>query len=285
MRLKTELAIKADIESLPPRAWSRKDFQDYLAEKRIGWNAPQCLTAGLLIEFLLDNEIARTAEICSKEYGAKTRYITGKLTILPFACSFYPRSYISHATALHVHGLVPMGKIYVNHEQSPKKTTSRLSQGRIDQAFQNQPRRSSFEFKTEHHTIIFLNGKNTRDAGVIETTGSAGELLRCASLERTLIDCAVRPQYAGGIDALATILPKVVEQISTEELVRLLTQTKYAYPYHQALGFLLERAGVTETRLSPLRRLPRRFKFYLDYGMKHPLYDPEWQIYYPATLK
>lgn len=285
MRLKTQLAIKADIESLPPRAWSRKDLQTYLAEKRESWNAPQYLTTALFINFLLENELARASEIRSKEYDSKSRYVTGELTILPFACSFFPRSYISHATALHVHGLLPIGTIYVNHEQSPKKTTSRLSQGRIDQAFQNQPRRSAFEFKTQRHTIIFLNGKNTRDAGVIETTGPSGETLRCSSLGRTLIDCVVRPQYVGGIDALSTILPKAIDRVSTEEIVGLLAQTKYAYPYHQSLGFLLERAGAPESQLEPLRKLPRRFKFYLDYGIKHPLYDPKWQVYYPATMK
>ena len=84
---------------------------------------------------------------------------------------------------------------------------------------------------------------------------------------------------------MAAILPNAADRISTEEIVRLLAQTKYAYPYHQSLGFLLERAGVAGVNLEPLRRLPRRFKFYLDYGMKMPLYDPNWQVYYPAIIK
>jgi predicted transcriptional regulator of viral defense system len=285
MRLKTQLAIQAHIEGLPPRAWSRKDFQELLAEKRNDWNAPQYLTPGRLITFLLDNDFARRIDIKSKDYGAKSRYITGDLSLLSFACSFYKRSYISHATALHVHGLLPEGTVYVNHEQTPKKTTSRLSQAGIDQAFKNQPRRSSYEFRTETHTFIFLNGKNTGDAGVVEITGPSGQPLRCTSLERTLIDCVVRPQYVGGISTLANALPTVISQISTQELVSLLAQTKYVYPYHQSVGFLLQRAGMSPTQLEPLRRLPRRFKFYLDYGMKRSLYDSEWQIYYPAELK
>ena len=89
MRLKTQLAIKADIESLSPQAWSRKDIQELLAEKREIWNAPQYLTPGLLITFLLDNGIAQRIEIRSKEYGVKSRYITGDLPLLPLACSFY----------------------------------------------------------------------------------------------------------------------------------------------------------------------------------------------------
>jgi hypothetical protein len=285
MRLKTQLAIKADIESMPPQAWSCKDIQKLLAEKREVWNAPQYLTPGLLIAFLLDNDLAQKIEIRSKEYGVKNRYITGNLTLLPFACSFYKRSYVSHATALYVHNLVPEGRIYVNHEQSPKKTTSRLSQVRIDQAFKNHPRRSSYEFRTETHIFVFLNGKNTGDAGVVEIVDPSGQSIRCTSLERTLIDCVVRPQYVEGIATLARVLPKAIDRISTQELVSLLAQTKYVYPYHQALGFLLKRAGMSPTQLEPLRRFPRRFKFYLDYGMKRSLYDPEWQIYYPVQLQ
>ena len=285
MRLKTQLAIKADIEALPPRAWNRKEIAVYLAEKRSDWNAPNYLSPVMLISFLVENEIAQVWEIRSTEYGSKTRFVTGELSILQFACSFYKKCYVSHATALHLHGLLPAGKIFVNREQAPKKTTTRLSQRRIDQAFRNQPRRSSFEFSLKRHTITFLNGKNTGDAGVIDIVGPSGEPLRTTSLARTLIDCVVRPQYAGGIQRVAAMLPQAVGRISTAEIAQLLSQTRYAYPYHQSLGFLLERAGVPASELEPLRSIPMRFKFYLDYGMKTPEYDQSWQIYYPAELK
>ena len=285
MRLKTQLNIKTDIEALQPRVWNRKEIAAYLAEKRRDWNAPKYLTPGLFISFLLENEIAQVREISSKEYGRKARYVTGNPSILQFACSFYKHSYLSHTTALHVHGLLPAGKIFVNHEQTPKQTTSRLSQGRIDQAFRNLPRRSSFEFQTERHTITFLNGKHTGEAGVIDINGPSGEPLRCTSLERTLIDCVVRPQYADGIQAVAAVLPRAIANTSGAEIVRLLARIKYTYPYHQSLGFLLERAGMPASELEHLRNLPIRFKFYLDYGMKKSAYDPSWRIYYPADLK
>jgi len=84
MRLRTQLAIQAHIEALPPRAWSRKDFQELLAEKRDEWKAPQYLTPGRLITFLLDNDFARRIDIKSKDYGIKSRYVTGDLSLLPF---------------------------------------------------------------------------------------------------------------------------------------------------------------------------------------------------------
>ena len=64
-------------------------------------------------------------------------------------------------------------------------------------AFENQPRRSAFEFVSGSFRVTFLNGKHTGDAGVIEMPGPSAERVRVTSLERTFIDCVVCPQYAG----------------------------------------------------------------------------------------
>jgi hypothetical protein len=70
----------------------------------------------------------------------------------------------------------------------------------------------------------------------LTSPGPLGEPLRSTSLERTLIDCVVRPQYAGGIQSVAAVLPRAIGRVSAAEIVRLLERTKYAYPYHQSLG-------------------------------------------------
>ena len=173
---------------------------------------------------------------------------------------------------------------YVNREQSPKKTTSRLSQGRIDMAFENQPRRSAFEFASGTFRVTFLNGKHTGNAGVVEMPGPSAERVRVTSLERTFIDCVVRPQYAGGIAKVVAAYRDAANRVSIPDLVLLLRKTKYVYPYHQAIGFLLQLAGRTEEDLKPLFSLGRQFKFYLDYEMESPAFDPHWKLHYPAGL-
>ena len=284
MRLKTQLAIQKAIEEQAPAAWHRKDFEVFLKERRRQWDAPQSLTTPKLISFLVDNEIVRVAEIQSKSYGDKRRYILGQPSPLQFALSFFKKSYLSHASALYVHGIGTSDMIYVNREQTPKKTTSRLSQGRIDMAFQNQPRRSAFEFANGSLKLTFLNGKHTGDAGVIEIPGPSDEPVRVTSLERTLIDCVVRPQYAGGIANVAEAYRAVSKRVSVPDLILLLRQAKYVYPYHQAIGFLLEKAGRNPQELERLRSLGIRFNFYLDYGMREPAFDARWRLYYPANL-
>ncbi len=284
MQLKAQLAIQKDIEAQLPSAWSRNDFEALLWERRELWGAPQSLTTSELIAFLVDNDIIRVAEIRSKAYGDKKRYLIGQPSPLEFALSFFKHSYLSHASALSIHGIGKSDMIYVNREQTPKKTTSRLSQGRIDMAFQNQPRRSAFEFTNGSFKITFLNGKNTGNAGVIEIPGPSGEQVRVTSLERTLIDCVVRPQYAGDITAVAEAYRTSANRVVIADVMLLLRRTKYVYPYHQAIGFLLERAGRSPQELEPLRSLGIRFNFYLDYGMKAPAFDSQWKLHYPKTL-
>jgi hypothetical protein len=59
---------------------------------------------------------------------------TKPIAIRCFACSFFKNSYSCHGSALNIDGLASLQSVYVNHEQSPKKTTSRLSQRGIDLA-------------------------------------------------------------------------------------------------------------------------------------------------------
>jgi hypothetical protein len=284
MRLKTQLAIKADIEAQAPAAWNRKNFEVFLKQYRERWGAPQSLTTYELIDFLIDNEIVRPVEIESKAYDHKMRYVLGRPSPFQFALSFFKDSYLSHGSALEVHGLGRSEMTYVNREQSPKKTTSRLSQGRIDMAFENQPRRSAFEFASGTFRVAFLNGKHTGNAGVIEMPGPSAERVRVTSLERTFVDCVVRPQYAGGIAKVVAAYRDAANRVSIPDLVLLLRKTKYVYPYHQAIGFLLQLAGRTEEDLKPLFSLGLRFKFYLDYEIESPAFDPHWKLYYPAGL-
>lgn len=114
--------------------------------------------------------------------------------------------------------------------------------------------------------------------------GPRGEPRKTTGLERTLIDVVVRPQYAGGMSNVLSSFLQAKDRISVAEIARLLAKVKYVYPYHQALGFILQRAGVPEEELAPLKPCAIRLKFHLDYGMNQPAYDPAWKLYYPRDL-
>lgn len=285
MKISTQLAILEDFRRLALCALTRQKLNQLLAKRRDSWRAPKSFGVNDLIDLLEENGSLNTAQITSDEYGRKDRYVIGDVSFPQLALSFYKDSYLSHGTALDLHGLASFKGILVNHEQSPKPGGGgQLSQSGLDQTFSNQPRRSNYIFRHGRHTITFLNGKNTGRAGVIEKRGANDEPLHVTSIERTLIDVIVRPQYAGGIQNVRKAFEATKDRVSIDEMAKLLAKIKHLYPYHQALGFMLQKAGVNEEALSPLRKPKIRFKFYLEYAMKAPKYDPVWQLYYPSNL-
>lgn len=284
MRLERQIAVIDAFRQLPPQTMTRKALGEYLGTRRAALKVPKSFGVDDLIVLLHENEVLRIAEISSEEYGSKSRYAFGAISPLQLACSFYKGSFLSHGTALYLHGLAPLDTIFVNHEQSPKNATSGLTQAGLNNAFKNSQRQSTYVFRYGTSTITFLNGKNTGGAGLMEMQAPGGERLTTTSLERTLIDIIVRPQYAGGIRNVVSAFRQAKDRISVAEMARLLAEMKYVYPYHQALGFLLQRVGISAEDLAPLKQRAIRFKFYLDYEMDQPAYDALWKLFYPSNL-
>ena len=56
------------------------------------------------------------------------------------------------------------------------------------------------------------------------------------------------------------------------------------YPYHQTIGFYLQRAGYEESRWRRLKDLGLKFDFYLAHGLRDPEYDAEWRLFFPKGL-
>jgi len=64
-------------------------------------------------------------------------------------------------------------------------------------------------------------------------------------------------------------------------MVETLKKLDYVYPHHQAIGFLMERAGYGETRYAMLSELGLKFDFYLSHEMKQPEYSEKWRLFFP----
>ena len=204
------------------------------------------------------------------------------------ALSLKRNSYLTHSTAVFLHGLteqIPQ-TIYVNAEQSKKpKPTTPLTQEALDRVFRGRQRASRYVFIHGRHRITILSGKHTGAYGVQTLPLESGDaLLRVTNLERTLIDLAVRPTYGGGVHEILTAFRAARARVSVPKLVRTLHALDYVYPYHQALGFYLDRAGAPVERLGQLRKLGLDFDFYLAHGLKNPAFDPSWRVYYPKGL-
>ena len=67
-------------------------------------------------------------------------------------------------------------------------------------------------------------------------------------------------------------------------LAAMLKKLAFIYPYHQAIGFYLERAGYRSGALDLVRKIPKEFDFYLEHGLKEKDYVKEWRLFVPKWL-
>jgi predicted transcriptional regulator of viral defense system len=220
---------------------------------------------------------------------SETRYsLVASPCPLQVALSIGRQSYLSHATALFVHGLIRKlpNPIYVNEEQRAKgRKQSELTQEGINSAFRRPPRTSSNIAKFRRRSICLINGKHTGNLGVITKIGKDGFPVRVTDIERTLIDIVVRPQYSGAPKQLLSAYRRAGNRASLPKILNLLEKIEHVYPYHQSIGFLAERSGAFRPeQLESVKSVPRELDFYLTNEMDSPLYSPEWRIFYPREF-
>ncbi len=253
-----------------------KNFQE--------WKLAQNVTFSKFLQFLLEKENFKKIQF-DFPIRKETRYIYGDKTIYEIVNSLKPKSYFTHYTAMFFHELTQQfpKTIYLNVEQ-PKKifNIGKLEQINIDRAFKNKVRVSNNKATYEDVTIVVLNGMRTEEFGVMDYKGPNGENLRVTNLERTLIDIAVRPVYSGGIYEVLNAYRLAASKVSINKLAAYLRTLNYTYPYHQVIGFYLQKAGVySESQIDLLRTFETTHKFYLIHNMKEMEYSEEWKLFYP----
>ena len=193
-------------------------------------------------------------------------------------------AYYSHGTAVFLHALTDQlpNVFSVNKEQSAKPTPrGLLSQRGIDLAFSRPQRQSTFVYRFEDSRYLVLSGRNTGSLEVGSIPINETESVSATKLERTLIDIAVRPAYAGGVYQVLEAYGRAKERVSIATLMATLRRLAYVYPYHQAIGFYLQRAGYESKQYSRFRDMGFNFDFYLTYDIREREYDSDWRIFYP----
>jgi len=270
------------------RVFRLKDLVGFLRQHESTWTLHQHATTADLVEFLTSKQAIQAVRLTSEaDYPPIRRFLAPGASPFEIALSLRRNSYLCHATAVFLHGLtgqIPQ-TIYVNREQSAKpRPSGPLRQEALDRAFRSHQRSSRYVFIHRRNRFVLLSGKLTGGYGVITLSSTRNENLRTTDLERTLIDITVRPVYGGGVHAVLAAFRSSIDRISFSKLLATLRALDYVYPYHQALGFYLERAGAPADRLEPLRALGLSFDFYLAHGIEHPDYDPSWRIHFPKGL-
>jgi predicted transcriptional regulator of viral defense system len=269
------------------QAFAQPDMQAFVRHLRSEMTSGPPLSAATVMSALTRVGALAAVDIPSEgDYRTFHRFVTPSATVFDVAVRLRPSGYFSHATAVFAHGLteqIPQ-TIYLNDEQSAKPAPSgSLTQASLDRAFASRQRTSKFVFVFGTNRIVILNGKQTGALGVRPMSLSGAEH-RVTDLERTLIDIAVRPVYAGGVHEILAAYRAALDHIDVNRIVEYLAELDYMYPYHQAIGFYLERAGASGDQTAPLRALGLAFDFHLVHGLKKSRLDTSWRVRTPEGL-
>jgi hypothetical protein len=296
MATRTRLQIaKADIvrkfDELPTKVLKQSGIAQILTQERGYWRLAQRTNTTEFIDFLV-----RSGKLKRYNFDFPSRpahsYVWGDVSLLEILLSLRPRSYLSYYTAVRVHGLteqVPK-TIYVTNEPLLHKIRERrpLTQEGIDAAFQKHERSTQEVVDYQERRIYLINGAGTEMLGVTEAQtsieGSIPANVRLTNVERTLIDITVRPGYSGGVAEVLKAFQEAKSKTSSNRLRALLEKLSYTYPYHQAIGFYLERAGYNPPAVELFRQMPQPFRFYLVHDMSETEYVREWNLYIPRGL-
>jgi hypothetical protein len=280
---KTDI-IKA-LDSQESRVFTRSMIEMLLSDNRTFWRLAQDTNVNDFLRYLINNTQLKLLKL---DFPNRTehRFTWGDVSIYTVLMSLRGDPYFSHYTAVYFHNLTEQipKTIYVNSEQQQGSQEKELQQDRIDFAFRKLGRTSRNYIIYNDTKIYNIAGMNTGQLGIEEGGGPNGEIIRLTNVERTLIDITVRPQYAGDVYEVlkAFKIARESDKVSVNKLSAMLSKLKFTYPYHQAIGFYMERSGVYDhNSLDVMRKFKMNFDFYLTYGMKERDYSKDWRLFIP----
>jgi len=275
------------------KVFSLTEMQSILTVNREKWTIPKITTANEFIGVLKDKGVLEEITIDTPQ-RVITKYVFGDASVYDIALSLRQGSYLSHYSAIFSHQLtenVPK-TVYTNLEQSPKYTgdpDEELEQKNIDLAFSRPMRLTNqiaiFNYRDNEYKVYLLNGKHQKRLGVEKIkTFNLSVPSDITNIERTLIDVVVRPVYSGGVEEVLQAFKEAKGTYSVNRLLSYLKKMELKYPYHQLIGFYLEKAGYEEKVLNLLNKFEITHDFYLTYKITDKAFSKRWRVYYPKGL-
>lgn len=276
--------IISAFENHGKRVFTFEEISTILTSNKDFWRLPKNSSVKGFIDLLIQKTKLRVHSF-SFPHVQISRYSWGESSIFSIIQSLKRESYYTHYTAIYLHGITEQipKSVYLNSEQSPKSAfEGEMLQANIDRAFSRPQRMTSNKASMGDYEIYFLNGKFTNKLGVIEMEIEGGDKVSVTNLERTLIDISVRPSYAGGVFEVLKAYKNAADKVSINKLCSMLKKINYIYPYHQSIGFFMERSkAYNSSQLNLLKRFPMKYDFYLTNQMKAKEYSKDWKIFFP----
>lgn len=269
------------------KAYTTFDISNIFENNREHWKIAGYRNSNHFIKFLEESNILKMIKLKHQTTGAiKKILIEPNANYFNIGLTIKKDGYLSNYTAMQIHNLtlqIPKS-IYVSHtkveNRNPLKNNNiNLSQDSIDKAFAKPQRITSEVYKSEidNYRLLFIQkGYTENNIGIINNNG-----IRYTDLERTLIDIAIRPAYSGGVFEVLEAFINARKDVDINKLNGYLSELDYIYPFHQLIGFYMEKADYDSEKISILFNQVSEYKFYLTYNMSNKEYDARWKMYYP----
>jgi predicted transcriptional regulator of viral defense system len=280
--------IKKTLHRRRPRIFSAQQLRQIFEKNKKKWNLPAAMNLKKFVAALEQEVVIDQYQLSFEAEEFKGYYLCSSSANYIIS-SIVPKTFLSHASALNVWGLTQQdNRIYINRELFPasaKSTKGTLVQTAIDSVFSRPQRQPAVSAEFNGIDVALIHGKFTGQLGVTEITLKNREQILVTDMERTLIDCVVRPTYALPPGEMIAIFKKAKPSVSIPVLAAYLEELNYTYPYHQCIGFYLERAqNYSAAEIEFFSSQEIKYNFYLTYELISPAYDKRWKIYYPALL-
>lgn len=279
--------IESYFDKVESKVFTPRQLEFIFSQNKKDWVLAQSTRFTDFIEYLISKSKLKKIDL-KFHNKAFIRYAWDSIDneiVYDIALSLKPGAYLSHYTAMFYHDLTEQipKTIYVTSEQESKFIEHDLEQKDIDQAFNKPVRNTNHIAQFGDYKITLLNGKHTNNTGVIKSHFDSSEVT-LTNLERTLIDISVRPNYSGGILEVLKAYTLAKEKVSINKIKAYLQKIDFIYPYHQVIGFYLEKSGYPDERIRLLEIKEKSFDFYLAHNMDDTLYSKRWCLYYPKYL-
>jgi hypothetical protein len=275
-----------------PRVLRTHHIAQVFSQQRDFWRLTKSTSLTSFTHFMVANTKLKPVRFAFPQREV-SGYTWGDVPLLETLLGLVENSYYSHYTAVRIHGLseqVPK-TIYLSREKSTgymgTKQSEPYEQKAIDSAFKRPPRisKNEIELAQEQVRIVLLEGAYQGGLGIttgdINLGGERALHLRYTGLERTLIDIAVRPFYAGGVFEVAKAFERSKDRLSVNTLAAMLKRMAFGYPYHQVIGYYLERAGYKASLIQLFEQQQMERDFYLTHDAGKTSYVRRWRLHVP----
>jgi hypothetical protein len=281
-----EQSIKNYLYSDNLKAYTTFDLTKIFQDKRDEWNIADYRNQYHFMKYLEDSNILKNIKLKHQSSAViKQIYEEPDATLFNIALTIKKDGYLSNYTAMQIHQLtlqIPKS-IYVSygkgHSYPIDRNDIKLEQSSIDLAFSKAQRITSESYKSELDNTRFYFIQKAYIEQNVGITFQNGYYH--TDLERTLIDIAIRPAYSGGVFEVLEAFEIARDIVDIEKINEYLEKLNYIYPYHQLIGFYMDKAGYNKKIIDDIFLKNIVYNFYLTYNMSNKEFDTKWKIYFP----